>query len=208
MPLPSEPQGFNLHSFRQLIGDPGRPYLFLVHIPHIGRDTVVTALARNAQLPAYTLQEVPIHFQGVQINIAGTPTFAQMDITFLSDEAQELRRLFMSWQSIAYDIGDGTQGHSNQYKSDQISIAQLSRNNQITAAYNLVGAFPLAVGAIDVSHENGTALEQFPVTIRYDYFVLSSERGDATNVQGMIRGNVVQIPRTPALDENGNFNPQ
>ena len=206
MPLPSE-GAFNLHSFRTLIGDPGRPYLFLVQIPHIGRDTVMTAMARSTSLPAYTLGSVPIQFQGTNIKLGTTPEFQDWSVTFLSDEAHELRRLFMNWQSIVYDIGVGQTGHSNEYKSDQVGVAQLARTGDIMAAYNFVGAFPKNVGEINVGHDQNNAVEQFEVSFSYDYFVMDDKFGESTSVKEMIRGNVPQIDRGTPIG-NGNFNPQ
>jgi hypothetical protein len=208
MPLPSEPQGFNLHSFRQIIGDPARPYLFLVNIPQIGRDTVVTAMAKSTSLPPYTLGKVPVNFQGVPIQIGTVPTFGNWNVTFLCDEAHELRKLFMSWQSIIYDIGTGTTGHSNEYKSDQVGVAQLARTGGIVSTYNFVGAFPESVAEITVGHDQGGALEEFAVTFSYDYFIVDSAFGESTKVAPMVRGNIVQVGRGNALPENGNFNPQ
>lgn len=209
MPLPNEPQGFNLHSFRQLIGDPGRPYLFLVQIPQIGRDTIVTAMARSTTLPAYNIGSVPIPFQGVNIKLGTTPEYADWTVSFLCDEAHELRRAFMSWQAIVYDIGVGETGHSNEYKSDQVGVAQLARNGQIMAAYNLVGTFPKTVGDITVGHDQNAAVEQFDVTFSYDYFILDDKFGESTTVDEMVRGNIPQISRGTSINgTDGNFNPQ
>lgn len=206
MPLqPDVP--FNLHSFRQTIGDPGRPYLFLVHIPHIGTDTVVTTLARTTTLPGYNVGQVLIPFQGVNIKLGTTPEFPDWTVTFLSDEAQELRRIIMNWQAIVYDIGVGETGHSNEYKSDQVSVAQLARTGDIVAAYNFAGCWPRTVAEITVGHDQNAAVEQFDVTFSYDFFTLNDEFGDATKADAMIRGTVFNIDRGTSLPENGSFNP-
>jgi len=207
MPLP-DTQGFNLFSFRQTIGDPGRPYLFLVHIPHIGTDTVVTAMARTTTLPPYNVGNVNIPFQGVNIKLGTTPEFADWTVTFLSDEAHELHRLFNSWSAIVYDIGVGATGHSNEYKSDQVGVAQLARTGNIVTSYNLVGTWPKTVGEISVGHDQNAAVETFDVVFSYDYFVVDSDFGNHTKAESMIRGDVVQVDRGTALPENGGFNPQ
>jgi hypothetical protein len=208
MPLPNEQAGFNLHTFRQTIGDPGRPYLFLVNIPSIANDTIVTAMARSTTLPGYTIGTTPIAFQGVNIKIGTTPEFADWTVNFLCDEAHELRRIIMAWQAVIYDIGPGTTGHSNEYKSDRLGVAQLARTGAKVCTYNMVGAFPRTVGDIAVGHDQNAAIEQFDVTFSYDYFVVDSDFGDSTTTKSMIRATNFDIDRgTSRNNTNGNFRP-
>lgn len=191
MPFPQESNNggnFNLFNFRQTIGDPARPYLFLVHIPEIGKDEVVTSLARSTSLPKYTIKDIAIPFQGVQINIGGTVEPNQdWTVDFICDEAHELRRLFFKWQSLIYDIGTGLTGHSSSYKSDAISVAQMARNGTIVANYGLVGAYPKEVDQIEVSHDKGAEFESFKVTFKFDYFTLMDKNGEQTKADSFVR---------------------
>lgn len=208
MPLPNEPAGFNLYNFRDTIGDPGRPYLFLVNIPSIGNDTVVTAMARATTIPGYNIGFVPIQFQGVSIKIGTTPEFPDWTVTFLCDEAHELRRLFMQWQAIVYDIGPGLTGHSNQYKSDRMGVAQLARTGAKVASYQMVGTWPKTIADITVGHDQNAAVEQFDVTFSYDYFVIADDFGDATKAEPMIRASGLDIDRGATRNGvNGAFRP-
>ena len=200
-------QPFNLYNFRQTVGDPARPYLFLVHIPEIGTDTVVTAMARSTNLPAATNTPVAVPFQGVNLNLGSTPTFEDWTCTFMCDEAHELRRLFLKWNSLIYDIGTGFAGHSNSYKSDKIGIAQISRNNIKVATVNLVGAFPLNIGAVALTQEAGN-FETFDVTFKYDYYIYDTKFGEQTNAAPFVRAsNSTRIDRGTPPPTN-NFKPQ
>lgn len=211
MPI-NENEPFNLHTFRTLVGDPARPYFFLVHIPEVANDSVMTAMARSTKLPGYELGETRIPFQGMNINIPAPPDVSTWDVSFLCDEAHELRRIFLRWQSIGYDMGTQLLGHSNQIKSDQVSVAQLSRTGQRVAIYNLVGAWPKAVDDIEVSHDNGSAIESFKVTFRYDFYVMPDKLGDnATNPDTFVRNaRAPQISRgnPPPGNWQSPFNPQ
>lgn len=182
-------QPFNLYNYRQVIGDPGRPFLFLVTIPEIGSNTVVTSMARSTSLPQVTVSDVPIMFQGMTLNIGGTPTFDEWNVNFLCDEAHELRRLFLKWNSLIYDVGTGLVGHSNTYKSDKVGVAQLSRNNVKVAKYGLVGAYPKTVGAIELDQGRTGEAETFQVTFKYDYFIMVNEFGEQTNAAPFVRPN-------------------
>lgn len=205
MPLP-DTNGFNLYSFRDTIGDPARPYLFLIHIPEISTDTIVTAMSRASSLPPYTLGSVPIQFQGVAIKLATTPEFADWTVNFLCDEAHELNRLFRSWQAIAYDIGVGETGHSNEYKSDRMGVAQLARTGAKVATFNMVGAWPKNVGEITVGHDQNAAVEAFDVTFSYDYYVVDADFGDHTKASPMIRATEFDTDRGTPIG-NGSFKP-
>jgi hypothetical protein len=185
MPI-SPNDNFNLYNFRNTIGDPARPFLFLIHIPEIGTNTVMTALARGTTLPGLDIGEIPIPFQGVNIKLAGTPTFGTWEVSFLCDEAHELRRLFFKWQTLAYDIGTGLVGHSHTYKSDAMGVAQLARNGEQVAKYGLVGAYPKAVGEIAVGHEKSGEFEQFSVTFNMDYYRLVDDLGEQSNTQSFV----------------------
>jgi hypothetical protein len=211
--MPLNPNdNFNIFDFRRTVGDPARPFLFLVHIPEIGTQTVTTTLARSTELPAYTLGEIPLPFQGINAKLAGTPTFNDWTVNFLCDEAHELRRLFFKWQSIAYDVGTGLLGHSNSYKSDQVGCAQLARNGERVAQYGFVGAWPKVVGQIAVGHDQTGSVEAFDVTFAYDYFIMVDGFGTQTTKGSMIRSNKsTKINRgapPPAGQWKTPFNPQ
>lgn len=215
MPFPSNIGSaggqFNLYNFRQVAGDPARPYLFLVHIPEIGTDDVVTVMARSTTLPGMTLSEVAIPFQGVPIKIAGPATFADWSCTFMCDEAHEMRRLFFKWQALAYDIGTGLQGHSHQYKSDQITVSQMARDGQIVMSYGLVGAWPKEVSQIEVAQTAGE-FETFSVNFAMDYYTIVNQAGEQTNVGSFVRSTKsTQISRgsvPPAGQWKTPFKPQ
>ncbi len=211
--MPLDPNdNFNLYNFRQTIGDPARGFLFLVHIPEIGTNTVMTTLARATTLPGLTLGSIQVPFQGVNIKIAGTPEFGEWQCSFLCDEAHELRRLFFKWQTLAYDIGTGSVGHSHAYKSDKVGVAQLARNGEQVARYGLVGAFPKSVGEIAVGHDQNGQFEQFDVQFSMDYFVLVDQFGNQTNPESFVRNTQsVKIDRgvqPPGRAWKTPFNPQ
>jgi hypothetical protein len=187
MPIADQP--FNLHSFRQVIGDPARPYLFIVHIPEIGTDVTMTSLAKSASLPGFQLGKVNVAFQGMNIKIGAPPSdIPDWKVEFICDEAHELRNIFMRWQSLVYDPGTMLLSHSNSYKSDQIGVAQMARNGQKVAIFNLIGAFPANVSEITVAQDQGQAIETFSVDFSMDYYVKVANFGDdATGVAPFIR---------------------
>jgi hypothetical protein len=162
-------------------------------------------MARGTTLPGFTLGGVNVPFQGVNIKIATTPEFGDWSVEFLCDEAHELRRIFFKWQTLAYDIGLGTVGHSQSYKSDQIGVAQLARDGSQVAVYGLVGAYPKSVGEITVGHDDNGKFEQFTVQFSMDYFVLADQFGHQTLPESFVQNDTpVQINRG-SPPPNGNW---
>jgi hypothetical protein len=204
-------QPFNVYNFRNAVGDPARPYLFLVHIPEIGTDTVVTAMARSTTLPEKQVQDVQIPFQGVNLKIGSTPTYGDWTVSFLCDEAHELRRLFLKWNSLIYDVGTGFVGHSNTYKSDKMGVAQLGRKGEQVARYGFVGAYPKQIGNIAVDHGQATEAERFDVIFSYDYWILVNQFGEQTTAGSEVRPtSATKISRgsPPPGGQWTNFKPQ
>lgn len=203
---PNEP--YNLYNFRKTVGDPARPFLFMITIPPVGDDTRITAMARSAQIPGKTNGEVAIQFQGMNMYVGSTPTYEEWQVTFLCDEAHELRRLFLKWSSNVYDAGVGYLGNSGSYKVDSIGVAQLARNNIKVCKIGLVGAWPKNVGPIELNQGTTGEAETFQVSFRYDYWVDVDDFGTQTKAQSDIRPTRSVVLDRPAPLNLGSFHPQ
>ena len=55
------------------------------------------------------------------------------------------------------------------YLSD-INVNQLLQNGDIAKAYTLRNCFPSAITAIELSYDQQTAIEEFSITIEYDFW--------------------------------------
>jgi hypothetical protein len=149
----------------------------------------------------------------MQINIGTPPSFGPWTVNFLCDEAHELRRIMLRWQSLVYDAGTMLLGHSDSYKSDQLGVAQMARQGQKVAVYGFVGAWPKTVSEISVAQDQTASIETFDVTFRYDYFVIINQFGDdQIGVNPFVRAD--RSPRIergsppPAGNWTTPFNPQ
>ena len=178
MPFPID--NYNLQSFRNIIGDTAKAYLFLVQIPAVGPATgeQITCFARTTTLPEYNIQTTEIPFQGLQYKVATVPQFGDWQIEFLADEAHILRHRFLGWQAQIYDAQRQLAGSPLNYKADNIQVHQLNRTGGIVSTYNFVGMFPSIVGEVTLDHSNVDP-ETFSVTFAYDYFTIGS--GNATS---------------------------
>lgn len=164
----------NVKQFGHIIRDISRPYLFLISIPFLDRDEKVTAFARTAKLPAYTISTVEVPFQTQKWRIAGTASFdGKWSVNFLCDEGHAIRHKLISWMSKAYDPSILRNGAPSEYKADNIRVVQLDRGSSAVVQYQFVGMFPTNVGDIALSHEASESPETFDCEFTYDYWTMA-----------------------------------
>lgn len=169
---PSE--NVNLKTFRDLIGDVARSYLFQIVIPQIDESKPLTLLAKSTILPAYSLEDKHFDFQGSQYKQAGHATFDDWNVTFISDEYQKIRHKFLAWQSLIYDPIRQIPFTAGSYKKNDVKVFQLSKDGNIVTGYEFFGIYPKRVGEINLD-QGGNELSSFTVTFAYDYFILNTE---------------------------------
>jgi hypothetical protein len=173
MPYPTE--NYNLFSFRNVIGDTAKAYLFLVQIPAVSNPSgeEITCFARATSLPPYNIQITEIPFQGMQYKVATVPTFDNWQVEFLADEAHILRHRFLGWGAQIFDAQRQVAGSPLNYKADNIKVSQLNRVGGIVSQYNFIGMFPANVGEVSLNHSE-VEPETFNVEFAYDYFTIGS----------------------------------
>lgn len=129
----------------KLRGGGARPNLFkaTINFPaYAAGDVELTSfMCRAAQLPASTVEALPVPFRGRILNVAGDRTFEPWTVTILNDTGFEVRDSMERWMN-------GINGHSANtgitnpvdYQTDLI-IDQLDRDESVIKRYNIRGAF-------------------------------------------------------------------
>ena len=133
-------------------------------------------LIRSASIPAMEVGEIVVPYRGRQVKAPGDRTFADWDITIISDEAYELHGKFQAWQNalgsvqandtVATSAGEIFGG--TLYK-DWI-VEALDRSGEAVRSWNLVGCWPKSIGAIEVAADTTDSFAEFTVTLTYQYF--------------------------------------
>ena len=109
-------------------------------------------------------------FRGRILKMAGDRTFADWQITILNDTGFVIRDSMERWMN-------GINSHSANtglvnpvdYQADLV-VEQLDRDEVVLKKYTFRGAFPLEVGAIELSYDQATAIEEFTVNFGYQYW--------------------------------------
>lgn len=162
----------------KLTGGGARPNLFDVNVnfpPYVselgGNITETTNfLCKAAQLPGSTMGMIPVPFRGRQIKVAGDRVFEPWTLTIINDTDFAIRDAFERWMN-------GINGHESNtgltnpvsYQSD-MDVRQLDKNGEVIKTYRIRGAFPVNVSPIDLAYDNNDAVEEFTVTLEFQYW--------------------------------------
>ena len=166
----------NITTFVQnLSGGGARANQFQVQItsaPPAGGLTaeIFTFLCRSAQIPAQTIGEVAVPYRGRQVFVAGDRTYDAWTITVFSDDAWDMRSGFEVWQNNMQDIGGTTFGSvfPRSYYGTA-TVKQMARDDVTLNTYRLFDVWPQTVDAIDLAYDTNDAIQEFGVTLRFNY---------------------------------------
>ena len=180
---------FNISAFKSngLVYGGARPSLFnvILSVPTgIGIDNVSVNkfqfVCRTAELPESTIGEIAVPYFGRTIKVAGERAFADWSVTVMNDEDFSVRSLFEKWLNAlnrhVSNVRDPAISTEN-YKVD-LDVYQYAKDGSTIRAYQLVGAFPKAIGGIGLSWETANSIEEFGVQFAYDYWVPLIESSD------------------------------
>ena len=160
----------------QLVGGGARPNYFKATLTGLdsfggGDLTKASFLCKAASLPASTIGPIAVPFRGRVIQVAGDRTFAEWTISVINDTDFHVRDAFERWMNEPLNthvenIGDQRPAS---YKS-QMKLEQLDKEGTVLKTYEFIGVWPASVGEITVSYEETDTIEQFDVTLQYDYW--------------------------------------
>jgi hypothetical protein len=175
---------FNIQNFRAaLVRDGARQNLFEVDITFPGAAAAAPGTAQSnftffckaASLPPEEIGVVPVPYFGRQIKVPGNRTFPEWSLTVINDETFDVRAAFESWSN-------GINAHlanvrapnaitSTGYASSPTVIQWSKDGTTQVAKYQLINAWPSAVSPQDLAWDANDQIEEFQVTMQYDYWV-------------------------------------
>ena len=192
----------NIADFKsQMIGGGARPNQFRVELTFPSFVTLgpvagqrAQFLCKAAQLPASSIETIPVLFKGRPVNFAGERTFAPWSVTIYNDTTFGIRNALEQWQSGIQNY-DTTLGRTNptDYQVD-LQVHQLDRSGSIIKTYKFIDAFPTNISAIGLDYEQQNAIEQFDVEFTYNYFTSATGASGGFGVNVSVDTPVGSIP--------------
>ncbi|CAB4170738.1 tail tube protein [uncultured Caudovirales phage] len=195
---------FNVQQFRsQLTGDGARPNLFQCTLtfptlassggatsPGGVQDNVnltekFTFMARAAQLPGSTVNQIPVNYFGRELKFSGNRTFPEWTVTIINDEDFRLRNAFEKWMHGLNSHVTNTRGASFQnsldYQQDAV-VTQFGKAGNIIKQYQLVGMFPIDVSPIELDWGSNDTIEEYAVTFAYQWWESNTTETSFRNI--------------------------
>jgi hypothetical protein len=144
----------------------------------IGDGRLFSFMCKGAQLPGSVIAQIDVPYRGRQLKVAGDRTFENWTVTVFNDNENKLRGEFEEWMNSinAHESNTGILSPSAYYA--QLKVTQLDRQNRPTKAYKIVDAFPVNIGAIDLSYDANDAIEEFTVEFAYQYWTTGKGGSD------------------------------
>ena len=139
-------------------------------------------LCKAAQLPASTLENLPIQYRGRAVNFAAERTFAPWTVTVYNDTEFGIRNAIERWQNGIQEYAT-TEGRTNpnDYQADLL-VTQLDRNGAGVKQYKFVDAFPLSIGIVQLDYDTTNAIETFDVEFQYNFFTSNTSESGGLGV--------------------------
>lgn len=135
-----------------------------------GDSELTSFMCKGAQIPASIISPVEVNFRGRKLQIAGDRTFEPWTITIINDVGFEVRDMFERWMN-GINEHESNVGIANpvDYQADLI-VQQLDKQGNVTKSYDVRGAFPTNIAAIDLNYDSENTIEEFTVEFQVQYW--------------------------------------
>jgi hypothetical protein len=192
----------NIADFKaQLVGGGARPNQFRAELAFpsfvtagIIAGTRAQFLCKSAQLPAATIEDIPVQYRGRAVHFAGERTFAPWTVSIINDTTFNIRNAFEQWSNGIQNLTT-TNGRTNprDYQVD-LNVHQLDRNGAIIKTYKFVDAYPTNIGAIALSFDTTNAIEEFEVEFTYNFWSSNTATSSGFGVNVSIDSPIGSLP--------------
>jgi hypothetical protein len=163
-----------------------RPHLFqvemalpvaLLSISQVAFTRDLPVKATTTQIPASTVEPIPVAYQGRFVNFSGNRTYQPWTVEILNDEDFGVYDAFTSWLAALNDPilnvrMPALSSEPSTYKS-MATIMQYGQDGGIAPikTWEVLGIFPINVSEIQLAWEQTNQIERFAVTFAVDAVV-------------------------------------
>jgi hypothetical protein len=116
---------------------------------------------------------VPVQYFGRELKFVGNRTFADWTITIINDEDFVIRNAFERWMASINSHGLNVRNPAaltpGSYTVDG-EVTQFGKKGDNLKKYKFIGLFPSDLTPIDVDWGSNDAIEEFSVTLTYQWW--------------------------------------
>ncbi len=158
----------------KLTGGGARSNLFraTVNFPSFAQGDVelTSFMCKGASFPSSQTEAIDVPFRGRTVPFEGDRTYEPVTLTIINDVDHPVREAFIRWKD-AMNHHSGNTGLQNpaDYFADA-SIEQVDKTGNVTVKHDLIGAWPVNIGNIEVAYDTNNQIQEFTVELRYMYW--------------------------------------
>lgn len=188
----------------KLVGGGARPNLFECELAFptglgVTVDEDYRFLVKAAQIPGSTISTIPVPFRGRTLKIAGDRSFDPWTITVINDTNFKIRNAFEKWMNFINRHDDNAGVITPVAYQKEMMVRQLGRgisaqatdsgalptrdsNLPVLHTYKFYGCWPSDITPMEVSYESSDTIQEFSVTLQYQWW--DSYAADGTGLSG------------------------
>lgn len=190
---------FNVDQFRTAMQNDGaRPNLFEVvlafpNFVELGSQAAGKSrfFVKTAQLPGSTIGAVTVPYFGREVKVAGNRTFADWSVTVINDEDFTIRGAFERWhrgingnvtnlrEPGAISTSPAAAGTSYAVDAEVYQYAKVG--GLPIKKYKFIGMFPNDIAPIDLDWGSNDTIEEFTITLTYQYWTTDDTKASNPN---------------------------
>jgi len=159
----------------KLLKGGARPNLFraIVNYPAFaaGDNELTSFMCKGAQVPADNVENIDVPFLGRQVKFAGDRTFEPLQLTIYNDVDFPIRNSFELWMQEFNEHASNTGASNPRIYQTDLSVEQLDKQGNVTKQYTFKNCYPTNLGQIDLNYETNNTIEEFQVTVHFDYWL-------------------------------------
>ncbi len=172
---------FRVQEFRsQMVYDGARPNLFNCELtfPSLAGSTApqtkFTFMARAAQMPGSTVNQISQFYFGRELKFSGNRVFPEWTVTIINDEDFIIRDAFEKrLNGLNSHVGNTRNPQFEKgddgYQQDAF-ITQFGKVGDQIKRYKFVGLFPIDVSPIELDWGANDTIEEYAVTFAYQWW--------------------------------------
>lgn len=141
--------------------------------------TKLQFLAKSASLPSSNITDVVANYRGRPVHFAGEREFEPWSIEIYNDNDFVVRNAFESWVDQIQNAESSNGVLTPLLYQTDMQVFQLDRNDNVVKEYSFKDAWPMNIGAIQLSWDANNEIETFPVTFQYNYWTSPTSQGVA-----------------------------
>jgi hypothetical protein len=146
--------------------------LYRIMIPGMGGlSEMLEFAAKGSQLPSSELGIMEVPYRGRKLKVPSQRSFAEWTCTVMETRQMQLRAMFEEWMNTLDGSSTGARDPSKLFDIE-VKIDD-GRGNDVIG-FTLYGAFPSAIGQVDLSFDEQTAPLEYQVTFNYSYHEMTT----------------------------------